>query len=94
MSHVCITHEWVGEVACPRCREHEAHKEYREAAPRSPIFEAIKLDLDSRNRKGFLATGKVFEPSQGKEWIREAYEEALDLCAYLKGLLMKEDKCS
>lgn len=57
--------------------------------PRGPVFEAVHADLEERNRKGRETYGGELRPHNGRDPLREAYEEALDLCVYLRWALME-----
>jgi hypothetical protein len=48
------------------------------------IFDELKKDLDARNAKGFETYGKPMETHDGRDTLQDAYEEALDMCVYLK----------
>lgn len=52
------------------------------------IFDHVKDDLDVRNRIGYEQWKKELYPDDGRDWLLEAYQEALDLCVYLKGQLI------
>lgn len=56
------------------------------------IFDAVKEDLDIRNRIGWQEYKKELMPDDDKNFLLEAYHEALDLCVYLKGELLKRDR--
>jgi hypothetical protein len=51
-------------------------------------------DITLRQSLGVSKYGTTVEdnPLSKKEWIRHAYEEALDLAVYLKRLMQEEDK--
>ncbi len=57
------------------------------------VFPALIADLECRNELGRLQHGgrelDAFDPP--RDWLTEAYEEALDMCVYLKGALMERD---
>ena len=53
------------------------------------IFDLVKDDFDKRNAIGYAQWKKELRPDDGRDWLLEAYEEALDLCIYLKGELLK-----
>jgi hypothetical protein len=56
------------------------------------IFDLVKRDLDARDRIGAAQhNGKPLLAGNGKDWLREAYDEALDLCVYLRGALAERD---
>lgn len=55
------------------------------------LFDEVKLDLDARNQLGHESYGRTMEPHDGRDSLREAYEEALDLVMYLKKALVERD---
>jgi len=50
------------------------------------IIEAVKIDLDARSAKGVEKYGVHVgdNPLTHGQWLRHAYEEALDMAVYLK----------
>ena len=55
------------------------------------IFELLHKDLDERNRKGWLEYGKELTAHDGRDTLRDAYEEALDLAVYLRKAIEERD---
>ena len=55
------------------------------------LFTEVKRDLDARNQLGYQSYGGPMEAHDGRDSIREAYEEALDLVMYLKKFLVERD---
>jgi hypothetical protein len=55
------------------------------------LFTEVKKDLDARNRLGHESYGGPMEPHDGRDSLREAYEEALDLVMYLKKAIVERD---
>lgn len=51
------------------------------------IFSLVKIDLVEREAKGFQTYQKALMPNSIKDWLQEAYEEALDMTVYLRGEL-------
>ena len=60
-------------------------------ARKADVFEELKKDLDARNEIGFRIHGKRLTAIDGRDWLKEAYEEVLDLCVYFKAQLMRRD---
>lgn len=56
------------------------------------LFDLVKEDLDVRNRIGFEQWHKELYPDDGRDWLKEAYEESLDKCIYLKGELLRRER--
>jgi hypothetical protein len=57
---------------------------------RKDLFWHVKNDLDERNKIGKRIHGKDLFHVDNHNFLREAYEEALDLVIYLKGRLLKD----
>jgi hypothetical protein len=53
------------------------------------LFDLVKEDFDKRNAMGWANYKQELLPDDGRDWLQNAYEEALDLCVYLKGELVK-----
>lgn len=47
-------------------------------------------DLEERKQFGLRKYGSLLQPNNGRSFLQDAYEEALDLCAYLRGKLEEE----
>ena len=56
------------------------------------IFDQVKMDLDARNAKGYAIHSRVLDDTVEKDFLLEAYEEALDLSVYLRGELTKRER--
>ncbi|MGH3795969.1 MAG: hypothetical protein ACRDSP_13890 [Pseudonocardiaceae bacterium] len=50
---------------------------------------AVRADLESRERLGIERYGTPLQPHNGRDGIRDAYEEALDLACYLRQVLIE-----
>ncbi len=59
----------------------------------SKTLEAVISDLKAREDKGIQTYGGTVDQANltKEQWLQHAYEEALDLCIYLKKL-MQNDK--
>lgn len=55
------------------------------------VFPALMEDIEARNEKGRLTYGRDLETFNGRDALRDAYEEALDLAVYLKQALMERE---
>lgn len=56
------------------------------------VFEAVKADLDGRDAIGWAQNRRpLLANDGGRDWLQEAYEEALDMGVYLKGALMERE---
>jgi len=50
----------------------------------TPIVDLVKEDLDERMKKGVETYGMPLRAWNGRDALVDAYEEALDLCCYLR----------
>lgn len=55
------------------------------------LFDEVKKDLDARNQLGYQSYGGAMQPHDGRDALRDAYEEALDLVMYLKKAIVERD---
>lgn len=53
--------------------------------------EMVKADLDARLVLGIRRYGQPLQPFNGRDPLRDAYEEALDLCVYLRTALYEAE---
>lgn len=51
----------------------------------------VASDIHSRNRLGVKKYGTTLQPHNGRDALKDAYEEALDLCQYLRQALFERD---
>lgn len=63
------------------------------ATPTDPVVEAVREDLLRRQQLGYVKYGGTLatNPAELRGKLRHAYEEALDLCNYLKWAMMQLD---
>lgn len=54
-----------------------------------PVANQVMADLHSRKVFGIKKYGTPLQPNNGRDALQDAYEEALDLCCYLKQRLME-----
>lgn len=55
------------------------------------VVDAVHADLDARRVVGIGQYGTELRPHNGRDALRDAYEEALDLACYLRQALMERD---
>ena len=60
--------------------------------PPSHITQEVIQDLKRRDARGFKEYGGYLEDNHGINPMQEAYEEALDLCHYLKLALTRTEE--
>lgn len=69
------------------------HVEQPEPVPkdRPAVWPLVIMDMATRDRVGRIRYGVPLQPHNGRDALRDAYEEALDLCAYLRQAIMERD---
>ena len=55
------------------------------------VQDLVCVDIQNRKRLGIQRYGTVLQPHNGRDALRDAYEEALDLAQYLKQALLERD---
>ena len=55
------------------------------------VINEVKKDLDRRAKLGEKKYGKRLEIFNGRNALKDAYEECLDMANYLKQRLLEED---
>lgn len=64
----------------------------RKSSEESTVFTELISDLVKRERQGWRSYKRPMRPFNGRDALQESYEEALDLAAYLKQLLMERQQ--
>lgn len=80
---------------CRRCG-HEATSEVIAQPKPTPnggcgVWDAVIDDMRGRDALGRSRYGTKLQPGNGRDALRDAYEEALDLAVYLKQALLERD---
>lgn len=72
-----------------------AGKHVKQPAPvandRPAVWPLVIMDMANRDQIGRARYGVPLQPGNGRDALRDAYEEALDLCAYLRQAIMERD---
>lgn len=55
------------------------------------VVDLVKTDLDARREQGTRKYGQALRPFNGRDALRDAYGEALDLCCYLRQRIEEEE---
>lgn len=55
------------------------------------IQDLVKQDVEERKAIGLKRYGTLLQPHNGRDMLLDAYQEALDLCIYLRGCLYERD---
>lgn len=51
----------------------------------------VRADLEAREQVGIQRYGTALQPHNGRDALRDAYEEALDLACYLRQAMVERD---
>jgi hypothetical protein len=54
---------------------------------RTDIQSLVMADLENRRELGIKRYGTALQPFNGRDMLQDAYEEALDLAVYLRGVI-------
>lgn len=82
---------------CDRCIDYSnwSSEDFGEPPPKPnnsvPVWNAVILDMNARNQFGISKYGTPLQANNGRDALKDAYEEALDLCVYLKQALIERD---
>jgi hypothetical protein len=72
-----------------------AHLNFGEPAPKKnanpPVWGLVQEDMKRRNEFGEYKYGTPLQAHNGRDALKDAYEEALDLCVYLRQALFERD---
>jgi hypothetical protein len=55
------------------------------------VFSLVQADFEARSQKGQETYGTKLYPFNGRDALKDAYEEALDLAVYLRQALFERD---
>ena len=55
------------------------------------VWELVKKDIEERDKVGQARYGTRLQPHNGRDFLLDAYQEALDLVVYLRGALYERD---
>lgn len=61
------------------------------ANDRPAVWPAVIKDMETRDQLGRQRYGVPLQPNNGRDALRDAYEEALDLAVYLKQAILERD---
>ncbi len=56
-----------------------------------PLWPLVIADMEARDAFGRRKYGVPLQPHNGRDYLRDALDEALDLVAYLRGLIYERD---
>lgn len=75
----------------PNNREPLWHQVIADMQRRGPQVDQVAEDMQARDRKGRQKYGTPLQAHNGRDFLKDAYEEALDLTVYLRGLRVEWD---
>lgn len=55
------------------------------------IWDLVIADMVHRDQQGFEKYGMRLQPNNGRDALFDAYQEALDLCVYLRQAIYERD---
>lgn len=55
------------------------------------ITPLVHADLEARTKQGLATYGRAFTSHDGRDSLKDAYEESLDMCQYLRKALYERD---
>lgn len=58
---------------------------------RPAVWPLVIMDMANRDQVGRARYGVPLQPHNGRDALRDAYEEALDLCAHLRQAIFERD---
>jgi len=56
-----------------------------------PVWDLVQFDMLARDKMGASKYGVRLQPFNGRDALRDAYEESLDLCVYLRQAIFERD---
>lgn len=56
------------------------------------VWALVQKDMEARNQFGKDKYGVALQPFNGRDVLQDAYEEALDLCVYLRQAIYERDR--
>ena len=55
------------------------------------VWDLVMRDMKSRDQMGYNKYGTRLKPHNGRDALVDAYQEALDLCVYLRQAIFERD---
>lgn len=55
------------------------------------VWDLVLADIGTRDKQGEAKYRTRLQPHNGRDFLRDAYEEALDLVVYLRGAIFERD---
>ncbi len=74
-------------MICTNCGEDHRLRSFGEPPPKpstGDVWELVMADMKARREFGIAKYGTPLQANNGRDALKDAYEEALDLCVYLR----------
>lgn len=55
------------------------------------VWDLVMGDMRERDQFGAVKYATRLQPHNGRDYLLDAYQEALDLCVYLRGAMFERD---
>lgn len=55
------------------------------------VWDLVLVDIAARDKFGVAKYGTRLKPHNGRDYLTDAYQEALDLVVYLRGAIYERD---
>lgn len=90
LKHGCTEEIPAGETLCPR---HRPARRQPDPIPNAGpgCWELVLVDMYRRDQTGRARYGVKLQPHNGRDALKDAYEEALDLAVYLRQVIYERD---
>lgn len=74
------------------CSCHDSEEQPLPTVNENPFMQnLVQIDVEKRKEIGIKRYGTLLQAHNGRDFLRDAYEEALDLVMYLRGCLFERD---
>lgn len=80
-----------GEAVLRQVREQPAEQPEPKPNELPAVWDLVMADMRARDAKGVQTYRTRLQPHNGRDALRDALEEALDLCAYLRQAIYERD---
>ena len=77
--------------SAPTKPQREGDQPMPAANDKPAVWPIVMADMQSRYELGIKRYGTPLQPHNGRDALRDAYEEALDLAAYLRTAIFERD---
>lgn len=78
----------------PPTKTREGDQKLPEVNEEPFVQDLVIVDIEARKEVGIKRYGTALQAHNGRDVLRDAYEEAIDLCMYLRQLIEERDNDS